>query len=256
MRNDIAVCLTKVEEKNGCRVLFACESGSRAWGFASPDSDYDVRFIYVKPCEWYLRLEEPKDTIEAMLPGDIDLAGWELRKTLRLFQRGNYALYEWLGSPVVYRADAAFHRRLTELIPSYFNPKRAMFHYLKIAEKAQGDALCEGRIGIKRIFYVLRPLAACEWIFANCSMPPTVFTETLAGIDLDPSVAKSIEELLARKRDAKEKEMISIPSPLADWIEHGLKRNTVRAGAMEPTITPGWEPLNEVMRSFCGGGWA
>jgi uncharacterized protein len=253
MKDEIGAHLKRVQQENDCRVLYACESGSRAWGFASPDSDYDVRFIYLKPRDWYLRLDEPRDTIEAMLPGDIDLVGWELRKTLRLFQRGNYALYEWIGSPIVYRADTAFHARLTELIPAYFNPKRAMFHYLRIAEKALGDALSEGKMGIKRIFYVLRPLAACEWTFAKRSMPPTAFAEILAGIGLDSAIAESIDALLVRKRDAKEKEPIAIPSALAEWIEGGLALNTTRAEEMEPAPTPGWEPLNAVMRTFCGG---
>lgn len=253
MRDEIAGCLKHVEDESDCRVLFACESGSRAWGFASPDSDYDVRFIYVKPSRWYLRLDEPSDTIEAMLPGNIDLSGWELRKTLRLFHRGNYALCEWLGSPILYHADAAFHSRLKELVPAYFNPKRAMFHYLKTAEKALGEAVSEERIGIKQAFYVLRPLAACEWIAARRSMPPTAFVDVLAGIALEPSVAAAVRTLLEQKRHTREKHPIALPRVLAEWIKSGLARNMEKAEEMEPTTAPGWEPLSDLMRAYVEG---
>ena len=153
----------------------------------------------------------------------------------------------------MYRADTAFHTRLKELIPAYFHAKRSMFHYLRIAEKALGDSLSDGRIGIKRMFYVLRPLAACEWIFARRSMPPTGFAEILAGFELDTQVAETIEALLVQKRDAKEKEPTAIPQGLAAWIERGIAVNTARAKEMEPTPTPGWEPLNEVIANVLLG---
>lgn len=95
--------LDKIERKEGVRILHAVESGSRAWGFASPDSDYDVRFVYVRPKEDYLRLDEPKDVIEWQLDEVLDINGWDLKKALRQFAKGNVTLFEWSESPIVYR---------------------------------------------------------------------------------------------------------------------------------------------------------
>lgn len=45
--------LAEIENRENVRILHCVESGSRAWGFASPDSDFDVRFIYVRPKDFY-----------------------------------------------------------------------------------------------------------------------------------------------------------------------------------------------------------
>src|SRR5690349_14763485 len=93
--------LNKIENEFRVRILYACESGSRAWGFPSPDSDFDVRFIYVHDRDWYLSLSEDRDTIEKNLPGDLDIGGWDIRKTLRLISKSNVIPLEWLQSPIV-----------------------------------------------------------------------------------------------------------------------------------------------------------
>ena len=58
MKDIILRELKKIEEQENVKIIMAIESGSRAWGFASPDSDYDVRFIYVRKEEDYLKLEK------------------------------------------------------------------------------------------------------------------------------------------------------------------------------------------------------
>lgn len=108
MRSKIVDQLRDIELANNVTVLYACESGSRDWGFASPDSDYDVRFIYVHRLPWYLQVSPQRDVIEVPISGDLDINGWELRKALGLMKKGNATLIEWLDSPVVYRADADF----------------------------------------------------------------------------------------------------------------------------------------------------
>jgi uncharacterized protein len=105
IRSDILDRLLAIEAEHGVRALYACESGSRGWGFASPDSDYDVRFIYVHPLPWYLRVSAQRDVIEVPISDELDINGWELRKALSLLKKGNATLIEWLDSPVVYRAD-------------------------------------------------------------------------------------------------------------------------------------------------------
>lgn len=107
VRTRVLVELEAIEQRHDVRVLFACESGSRGWGFASPDSDYDVRFLYVHKPEWYLRVEPQRDVIERPIDDVLDVSGWELRKALQLMRRSNPTLFEWLDSPVIYREDAA-----------------------------------------------------------------------------------------------------------------------------------------------------
>lgn len=95
--------LNEIEEKENVKILHAVESGSRAWGFASPDSDYDVRFIYVRKKEDYLTLCEKSDVIEWQLDETLDINGWDLKKALQLFHKSNATLFEWSNSPIVYR---------------------------------------------------------------------------------------------------------------------------------------------------------
>lgn len=103
IQKEIREKLREIEEKEQVFILLAVESGSRAWGIASPDSDYDVRFIYVRKPEDYLRLDPVKDVIEWHLDEVLDINGWDLKKALIQFQRGNAALFEWAQSPIVYQ---------------------------------------------------------------------------------------------------------------------------------------------------------
>lgn len=135
MRARVLDELQRIEREHQVTVLYACESGSRAWGFASPDSDYDVRFVYVPRNDWYLRVDEPRDVIERPLSDELDISGWELRKTLRLMRGANPSLLEWLGSPLVYRADAEATRRLRELGEAFYSPRAVRHHYLSMARK-------------------------------------------------------------------------------------------------------------------------
>lgn len=172
---EILAALANIEEEHSVRILLAVESGSRAWGFASVDSDYDVRFIYTHALDWYLRVSEQRDVIEVAGPNLLDASGWELRKTLRLFAKCNLGLNEWLNSPVVYREAVGFRSQLQALIPSFFNPIAAVHHYLSMARVTYDSCDAAGIIRTKKLFYVLRALLACRWIDRNSSQPPTEF---------------------------------------------------------------------------------
>ena len=102
MKSRILSHLREIETTENVRIVYACESGSRAWGFPSADSDYDVRFLYVHPLEWYLSVDVKRDVIERPLQGGLDISGWDLKKALQLFRKSNPPLLEWLGSPIVY----------------------------------------------------------------------------------------------------------------------------------------------------------
>lgn len=249
----IHVGIREAEQKHDCRILFAAESGSRAWGFASPDSDYDVRFIYVKPPTWYLQLEERRDTIEWFEDdGLYDYSGWDLRKTLRLFAACNPTLNEQIQSPMVYTANEAFHRAMLDLIPVYFQPKKAMFHYLGIASHSKETVATQRKMEIKKLFYVLRPLLACLWIAERKTMPPTEFSRLFECVALDSDIRSELDRLLIQKQSAKEKELAEIVTELAIWAKQTFEHCDGLAKTFSATEKPGWEPLNDLFLGFGG----
>ena len=134
---EIAAKLADIQVSEEVVILYACESGSRAWGFPSEDSDYDVRFIYVRPKDWYLSidLETKRDVIERPISDELDIAGWDLRKALKLFYKSNPPLLEWLGSPIIYLEQFSTAEKLRELAKTFYSAKACMYHYLNMAEK-------------------------------------------------------------------------------------------------------------------------
>lgn len=224
--------LDALERERGVRVLYAAESGSRAWGFASPDSDYDVRFLYVHPLNWYLRVGEARDVQEAMLPGDLDLSDWELRKALRLYAGCNLPLNEWLGSPLVYRERGTVASQLRARMPAYFRPSHALFHYLNTARHSVRDHLNAEHVRLKKVFYALRPLLACRWIEHARSQPPTAFADLLAADWVSADERVAIGELLRAKEAALESDR----SPLSPWWRAWLAQTIEHFEAIGPTL--------------------
>ena len=130
MKTKIIEKLKEIEHSKKVEILFAVESGSRAWGFASPDSDYDIRFIYKHDLDYYLSLWEQTDVIEFMTEDDLDGSGWDLRKTIKLLAKSNAPLLEWLHSPVVYFENETFANQMRELAKHCFSPIACLHHYL------------------------------------------------------------------------------------------------------------------------------
>ncbi|CAK0778386.1 conserved hypothetical protein [Gammaproteobacteria bacterium] len=147
IRAQIEEHLAAIESKHGVRVLYACESGSRGWGFASPDSDYDVRFIYVHPLPWYLCVSPQRDVIELPLSKVLDINGWELRKALGLLKKGNATLIEWLDSPVIYRAEPKFIEAMRAAAHQTHQPERSFHHYIHMARGNYRESRKSGEIG-------------------------------------------------------------------------------------------------------------
>ncbi len=202
----IQAALVAVEREEQVGIVFAIESGSRAWGFPSPDSDWDLRFVYARPTRWHLALNPGRDVIERSLPDDIDLAGWDVRKALNLLLSGNVALREWLLSPILYRAEqpllAAF-RDLAEVVPARAS---AVHHYRQLALRVLGRYLRDGeQVNLKKYLYALRPVLALRWLRMNPSgMPPMDLPALLEGAPLDPPTRAELDALLARKAQAAE----------------------------------------------------
>ena len=163
MIDEIKSELARLETEHDIKILLAVESGSRAWGFASQDSDWDVRYIYIHKLDWYLRIDQYKDSQEEILPNDIDLSGWELRKAFRLFRKSNPPMLEWLRSPIIYREQFSTAEKLRELSEKYYNPRSCMYHYLSMAKGNFNEFLTDRElVKIKKYFYVLRPVLACD----------------------------------------------------------------------------------------------
>lgn len=206
IRSHILDRLAEVERTEGVRILFAAESGSRAWGFPSPDSDWDVRFVYAHPMPWYLSLREERDVVERPLDDRlVDLAGWDVRKALRLLLKSNAALYEWCRSPIVYRDDGRARAALQALFEEAAGAQALAYHYRETARTTWARML-EGRqeVRLKRYFYVMRPLLALEWVLARGTPPPMRIQDLLAAHPLPADAAEAFDDLMQAKRTAPE----------------------------------------------------
>jgi len=204
MKEHIQNELQNLEKRKAIKILFAVESGSRAWGFESTNSDWDVRFIYVHEPDWYMSIDEQKETIEEMLPNDLDLSGWELRKALKLFRKSNPPLMEWLRSPIVYHEAFSTATKLRALAVEYFNPKACLHHYFHMGEGNYRDYLQSEIASIKKYFYVLRPLLACKWIEKYHTFPPMEFDLLVEHLVKEVKVKNEIHSLLVKKKSGEE----------------------------------------------------
>ncbi len=206
MRAQIADRLNAIAVEEGARILFAVESGSRAWGFPSPDSDYDVRFVYVRPRDWYLSIDSRRDVIERPIDGDLDIGGWDLKKALQLAIKPNPVLLEWLRSPIVYRADVAAMAQLTALADKAAFRRSSTHHYLHLAESQYRKYVADKEsVRLKKYFYVLRPVLALCWLRRRPGEPvPMEFEALRRAADLAAGVEAFLDELLARKAKTRE----------------------------------------------------
>ncbi|HET9504436.1 MAG TPA: nucleotidyltransferase domain-containing protein [Hymenobacter sp.] len=216
MQTRIAAALAGLATQHNIQILYACESGSRAWGFPSPDSDYDVRFIYVHPRDWYLGLDEGPDTLNFPVDDELDLAGWELRKTLRLLRGSNAALFEWLQSPIVYHEAPEFRAQLAPLLPLAFNLKAGLHHYLGQLRRGVEEDLVGEKVRLKRLFYALRSALAARWIREKHTLPPMEFAplRTLLPAELQGV----IDGLLVQKAHSNEKTTVPRPVALVEFL--------------------------------------
>lgn len=212
--------LEKVLLHNGIEILYACESGSRAWGFASPDSDYDVRFIYVHSKEYYLSIEEQRDVFELPIDNLLDINGWELRKALKLFRKSNAPLFEWLQSPIVYQSNASFRLEVSSLLPEYFSPRAMMHHYLSMAKSIVDVDLSGSEVKLKKYFYALRPALACRWIADRNEVPPMEFGKLRKLLDSDLNGV--VDDLIEKKAKADEKATIKPIMELHRWLANQI----------------------------------
>ncbi|BDD09305.1 hypothetical protein FUAX_17370 [Fulvitalea axinellae] len=190
----------RIEKENGVKALWVCETGSRAWGFPSPDSDYDVRMIYTRPKNDYLTVWESKDTIEYMSDDrELDISGWDLRKAMGLLWKSNASMFERLSSTVIYDwADSEIIDALNNLSQQYFSPKAALHHYLNMGIKAFANVQGK-KYRLKRLFYALRAALCCRWILEYQTAPPMRIQALLDILDINADLKERILSLIELK---------------------------------------------------------
>ncbi|MBR5125653.1 MAG: nucleotidyltransferase domain-containing protein [Oscillospiraceae bacterium] len=251
IRETILQKLEEIERREGVTILHAVESGSRAWGVESPDSDYDVRFIYIRPLEAYLQLQELRDVIEWELDDVMDINGWDLKKALIQFHRGNATLFEWANSPVVYKTTPQW-QQICDTAKNWFSAKAALHHYRGTArgtfqEFLQGDA-----VRYKKYIYALRPLLACKYIEAHHTIPPVRFDDLLKQ-ELPEALRQEIDRMLEIKAQTDEKALNPRLPVIHAYIQEELKRLDEKLKTMPDDRREDWDPLNDLFRNLLQG---
>ncbi len=237
--------LSIIEKEKNVKILYAVESGSRAWGFESTDSDYDVRFIYKHDINWYLSIIPKRDVIEYDIVDEFDFSGWDLRKSLFLLNKSNPVLFEWLNSPIIYKKDKYFYSKILELSKSYFYSISSIFHYLHMAKGNYKTYLKTNKVKIKKYFYVLRPILACMWIEKFNETPPMEFERLLSLLDKNTIIFKKIKNLLEEKRNGIELGIKTRINEINVFIEDKIEYYEKFVLTLDKTKKPDMEMLNK-----------
>ena len=256
MKNRIKAELETIENNHQVRILYACESGSRAWGFESADSDWDVRFLYLHPPEWYLSvdLESKRDVIEWPPHDDLDICGWELRKALNLFRKSNPPMIEWLHSPIVYRDENGLARCLRELLGQYYSPRSCFYHYLHMAKGNYREYLKGETVWLKKYLYVLRPILALRWIDRDLGSVPVRFSDLIDATAPSGPLRKAIDRLIVMKKQGLEKKHGPRIPEINHFLDTEITRFEGRINPQEKAASP-IEPLNDLFRKMLDEVW-
>ncbi|RYV02062.1 nucleotidyltransferase [Shewanella sp. OPT22] len=226
IKKEILRRIRNAEKEHNVKVLYAIESGSRAWGFESPNSDYDVRFIYAHPKDWYVSvdLEQKRDVIQYEIVDEIDINGWDIRKALQLFWKSNPAFVEWLQSPIIYVDDNSFAQKARELLTDIYSIEKGIYHYRSMAKTNYRGYLKSEIVPLKKYFYVLRPLLSIMWLEKYQEPAPIEFEKLRSLIPSGSNLDLAISDLLERKKRSLEKELAPAVSELNSFIESELDR--------------------------------
>ena len=244
MKETILKKLNEIERTENVKILLAVESGSRAWGFASPDSDYDVRFIYVRQKNEYLRLDRGRDVIEYPIDDVLDINGWDLDKALKLLYKSNPTLFEWFSSPIIYK-ETPFADGFRSVMRGYFSSKRGLSHYLSMARNNYREYLRGDTVKAKKYFYVLRPVLACQWILDHGTPPPMLFSELMVT-ELAADIRPEVERLLELKQKSPEIKLISKIEALNWYLDKSIEEVLERIRKLPDGPPKDWEALNQL----------
>lgn len=226
MREVIAEKLREIQAEENVHIFYACESRSRAWGFPSANSDYDVRFISVREKDWYLSIdvETKRDVIECPINDELDVSGWDLRKALGLLRKSNPPLLEWLSSPIIYLIDDEITEKFKSLLPICYSPSACIFHYLNMARNNFREYLKGDIVSVKKYFYVMRSILAIKWIEKFKTKIPMEFGDLVEALVVDKELRYEIGSLIERKRAGDELKREPRIEVISSFIETELKR--------------------------------
>ena len=247
MKDKIVEALQALEQTRNLRILYACESGSRAWGFPSPDSDYDVRFLYVKPLDWYLQLSTPKDVINQEIDALLDISGWEIRKCMQLMVKSNASPFEWMQSPIVYLGQPAFLDSFRDLAKDCFSPIASIHHYLGLAKKYHAAISTPAPAKLKSWFYALRASLSARWIATHQSIPPLAFDALLPLIDDQPMLVQRIRDLVRLKATKKESYLFDGDAAILQIVEASIHLSDQSRGTLS-NGQPDMKALNNFLQ--------
>ena len=236
--------LQEIEEKCNVKVLYAIESGSRAWGFASKDSDYDVRFIYARKTEDYLKLEKTRDVIEYELTDIYDINGWDVKKFLTLLHDSNPVIFEWAQSPIVYKTSSSWEK-ISAIINDFAIFKKLIHHYLSMAKHHYHSYFKSEEVILKKYLYVLRPLLCCQWILEKKSVPPILFDDLVSAL-FPKELHSSLDKLLEMKKASSEKTKGKRFSDLDLFIEENFAKLEKIAQDFPQEEKKSWEILDKL----------
>lgn len=241
--------ISEIEQTEHVKILHAVESGSRAWGFASSNSDYDVRFIYVREKQDYLKLNPISDVINWQLDDVFDINGWDLKKALCLLRNSNPTIFEWNQSPIVYQTTD-FWQNSKSIMQNYFSCKAGIYHYLNTAKSSYQRFLTSDSVKLKKYFYVLRPMLACRWILQYQKPAPMLFSE-LADDMLEPEMQPLIQDLLNQKMHSSESDMCPKIPELDSYLLENLNFIKKQADTLPDDKNHDWNALNQLfLNSF------
>lgn len=240
MNKKISHYLVEIEKNKDIEILLACETGSRAWGFPSPDSDFDIRIIYKHKKDWYLSLNEQKDSLDLMFENNkIDITGWDLRKSLKLLHKSNASMLERIQSPIIYKKNDGFLEEIKIVAQNQYSKIATMHHYLGMAKKFIEEMKESEEYKLKKFFYTLRSATACKWILEKDEMPPIEFIKMLNNLDIDSKLTKRINELIELKATKSETYYHKGESELLRFIEkciNAAEKNRLNLPSAKGTI--------------------
>ena len=242
MKEIIQKKLEEIEKQEHVKIILAVESGSRAWGFESADSDYDVRFIYVREPEMYLRLDNVRDVIEWQLDEVFDISGWDIKKALQLLYKSNPTLFEWINSPIIYK-ETEEALELRNLANGYFDVKKSVMHYLNMSSTTFNNYLQDDMVKLKKYFYAIRPILAAKYVLENKIQPPVKFSE-LKETMLNDAINDEVNHLLELKINSNETQYITVINCLNQYIENNMNEIKNYANSITESHFE-WDRLNQ-----------
>ncbi|BAV10026.1 hypothetical protein SAMN05421788_1011455 [Filimonas lacunae] len=235
MRNRIEQKLKDIEREYQVKILYSCESGSRAWQFPSPDSDFDVRFIYVHNRNAYWSIAEKEDHISLPIVDELDIYGWDLRKVLQLMRKSNATPFEWMQSPIVYKEKEGFLDGLHNLAPDYLDVRVSACHYMGMVRKLTGEEMTGAPLTIKALFYIIRSLLSAKWNLDTRGIAPLTIDDLLCI--LPEALQQHVKELVLFKATAKEKQEVAASDLLKNYINATIAECNAAISGLEKRNT-------------------